>query len=104
MKRYCKTCGTEVDVQNMNVCPSCGKTTSYNTISEYTIQSRKEQLMAMHALMCNANDETIYMTWIYIMPDEPSEDDFRDIAMDDEQYNEFFDEFVRLIAKNGNRY
>ena len=38
------------------------------------------------------------------MPDCPSEEDFRDIAMDDNNYNECFDKFVRLIAKNGNRY
>ena len=58
----------------------------------------------MHALMCEANDESIYMSWIYTMPDCPSEDDFLYIAMDDKNYNECFDKFVRLIAKDGNRY
>ena len=57
----------------------------------------------MHELMCQANDENIYMTWIYLMPDEPSEEDFEYIASDDEAYNECFDLFVKLIAKKGNR-
>ena len=33
-----------------------------------------------------------------------SEEYFIDIALDDEQYNECFDLFVKLIAKKGNRY
>ena len=51
-----------------------------------------------------ANDENIYMTWILLMPDEPTDEDIEDIAMDDEAYNECFDLFVKLIAKKGNRY
>ena len=58
----------------------------------------------MHQLMCEANDEDIYMTWIYVMPDGATEEDFMDIAMDDEQYNECFDLFVKLIVKKGNRW
>ena len=54
--------------------------------------------------MCEANNENIYMVWIYLMPDCPSEEDFADIAINDEQYNECFDLFVELIAKKGNRY
>ena len=68
------------------------------------LNARINQLKAMHSLMCEANDENIYMTWIYVMPDCPTEDDFSFIASDDEQYNECFDTFVRLIAKKGNRY
>ena len=30
--------------------------------------------------------------------------DFYDVAMDDEAYNECFDEFVKLVADEGNRY
>ena len=65
---------------------------------------RVTQLKSMHQLMMAANDESIYMTWIYTVPDCPSKKDFIDIAMDDEKYNHCFDLFVKLIAKNGNRY
>lgn len=66
--------------------------------------ARVAQLKAMHELMLNANDEGIYMTWILLMPDCPMEEDFEDIAADEGLYNECFDLFVRLIAKQGNRY
>lgn len=67
-------------------------------------KQRVMQLKLMHELMLNANDESIYMTWIYIMPDSPMEEDFKDIAEDDDEYNVCFDLFVRLIAKQENRW
>lgn len=76
----------------------------YKAIKDYKTKSRIAQLKSMHELMCQANDEDIYMTWIYLMPDEPSDEDFEYIASDDEAYNECFDLFVKLIAKKGNRY
>lgn len=108
MNRYCKECGHKIEFQYGEIiayCPVCDKEIHRkDTISGYTLYARITQLKAMHALMTEANDESIYMSWIYLMPDCPSEDDFMDIAIDDEQYNECFDLFVRLIAKNGNRY
>ena len=67
-------------------------------------KARVAQLKAMHELMINANDESIYMTWIYVMPDEPMEEDFEYIAEDDDAYNHCFDLFVQLIARKGNRW
>lgn len=70
-----------------------------------TIRVRIEQLKAMHSLMMNTNDEEIYMTWIALgVPDCPREDDFEDIAEDDESYNECFDLFIRLIADKDYRW
>ena len=54
--------------------------------------------------MCEANDENIYMAWICTMPDCPTMEDFIDIAMSDEQYNDCFDKFVELIQYEGNRW
>ena len=106
--KYCKECGHHIEFQYGEMtayCPVCdGEITRKDTIDGYTRDARINQLKAMHKLMCNANDENIYMTWIYLMPDCPSEDDFVDIAISDEQYNECFDLFVKLIAKTGNRY
>ena len=73
-------------------------------MNKHKIESRIIQLKLMHELMRNANDETVYMSWILLMPDEPMEEDFEDIAADDELYHDCFDLFVRLIAKKGNRY
>lgn len=105
---YCKKCGHVVEFQygfTQTYCPGCETSVQrIDTIPGFTRESRIDQLKSMHNLMMEANDEGIYMTWIYLMPDCPSEEDFIDIAMDDEQYNECFDLFVKLIAKNGNRY
>ena len=107
--RYCKNCGSQIEFEygkELANCNLCNKTiTRAQTIRGFTRDSRVNQLKAMHDLMCEANDEGIYMTWISLgVPDCPSDEDFVFIAMSDEQYNECFDLFVRLIAKSGNRY
>ena len=73
-------------------------------MEHYVKKQRITQLKAMHKLMLNANDEEIYMTWIYRVPDQPTEEDFEDIAEDDEEYNECFELFLKLIVKEGNRW
>ena len=106
--RYCKECGHHIEFQygeKTAYCPICDKElTLKETIADYTLDARMTQLKAMHDLMCEANDEYIYMAWINLMPDCPSNEDIKDIALDDEMYNECFDLFVKLIAKDGNRY
>ena len=106
--RYCKQCGSEVEFGygiTQSYCPGCETSVQrIDTIAGYTRDARVNQLKSMHALMCEANDEMIYMSWINIMPDCPSEEDIESIAIDDKQYNECFDLFVKLISKNGNRY
>ena len=108
MKCYCKKCGSQLEFEygiTQVYCPGCKTSVQrVNTIALHTRNSRIIQLRAMHSLMQYANDEMIYMNWIYLMPDCPSEEDFESIAIDDEQYNECFDKFVRLIAHKGNRY
>ena len=70
-----------------------------------TMTVRIEQLRAMHSLMQNANDEDIYLTWATLgVPDEPSEEDFKDIAEDNEAYNESFDLFIKLISDDDYRW
>lgn len=106
--RYCKECGHQVEFEYgkfTGYCPICDKEVERkDTMSAHTRNARITQLKAMHTLMSEANDENIYMSWIYTMPDAPSEDDFKEIALSDESYNKCFDKFVRLIAKSGNRY
>ena len=105
---YCKECGNPIEFEYRKTaahCPTCNKEVEYkDTIAGYTRDARVAQLKAMHQLMCEANDEYIYMAWIYTVPDCPSDEDFIDIAMDDEQYNECFDLFIKLITKKGNRW
>lgn len=107
-KYYCKHCGTQVHFEygmTQTYCAGCDTSVQrVDVIVGFTRDARINQLKAMHELMTEANDENIYMTWIYLMPDCPSEEDFESIAISDEQYNECFDLFVKLIAKKGNRY
>ena len=105
---YCKECGYHINFQYgeaTSYCPICDKKiTRKDAIVGHTLDARINQLKAMHDLMCEANDEYIYMSWIYLMPDCPSDEDIKFIALSDESYNECFDLFVKLIAKGGNRY
>lgn len=66
-------------------------------IPKYTIEARAEQLKCMHNLMMNANDEEIYMRWIYLMPDGVEDEEFPFMAEDTDFYNECFDLFCKLI-------
>ena len=109
--RYCKHCGSKakeidrVHGERVFTCECRENPLKWNeVIPGFTRNARIAQLKAMHNLMVEANDESIYMTWIYRMPDCPTEEDFEEIAIDDEQYNGCFDLFVALIAREGNRY
>lgn len=105
---YCRHCGNKVIFNEEGKfwrCTCIDKNlNAEDIIRGYVRDARVAQLKAMHQLMCEANDEYIYMKWIYVMPDGATEEDFKDIAMDDEAYNECFDLFVKLIAKKGNRW
>ena len=106
--RYCRSCGHHIEInfeKFVGYCPVCDKTLGpADVIQGYRRDIRVRQLKAMHELMREANDENIYSSWIWEMPDEPSEDDFVNIAMNDQDYNACFDLFVKLIAKDGNRW
>lgn len=107
-KYYCRNCGAEIKVEygiETYTCGKCKKEIAYKDLMRsWVLDARVSQLKAMHNLMCEANDESIYMTWICTVPDCPTHEDFIDIAMDDEQYNEVFDLFVKLIKDKDNRW
>ena len=106
--RYCKECGHKVEFQygeTTAYCPVCDKEIEHkDAIAGYTLNARIKQIKAMHELMLNGNNESLYMSWIYLVPDCPNEDDFKYIAMNDSSYNECWDKFLRLVQKNGMRW
>ena len=108
MARYCKECGHHVEFhhgEKTAYCPMCDKElTLKESIADYTLDARMTQLEAMHTLLCEANDENLYMAWIEIMPDGAGIEDFRWLALNDEMYNECWDVFVKLVTKNGMRW
>jgi hypothetical protein len=108
MSILCRTCAHPVEIDresNTFYCADCNKElTKSDVIASWAFNARMRQLKAMHELMRNADDETIYMSWIGLVPDEPSEEDFEYIAADDDMYNECFDLFIELIQNKDNRW
>ena len=66
---------------------------------DFLTKYRFDKLKAMHNMMLHVNNENYYMTWIYTVPDEPTEEDFIDIATDAKMYNEVEGLFKRLITQ-----
>lgn len=69
-------------------------------------KDRLEAIIAMNTMVINMNDESAYMSWIYLVPDGANEWDFIDFATNDEgtNGNELFDEAVALFKKLWKRY
>lgn len=67
---------------------------------------RLDAIIAMHIMVCNINDEGAYMTWIYVVPDCPTEWDFIDFAKNDEgtTENALFNEAAELFKKLWKNY
>lgn len=63
-------------------------------------EQKLHNVKMMHEIMLSMNDENAYDSWIYTMPDEPSEDDFAWFAEDEDEYAELLETFDRLY----NRY
>ena len=64
-----------------------------------TREDRLNAVRLMHGVMTSMNNEDAYMAWIWVMPDEPSEDDFEYFA-DEIEFDELKQTFDRLF----NRY
>lgn len=58
-----------------------------------------KKLKLMHNVMMSMNNEDAYYSWIYVVPDEPSEDDFIYIASDADEYKDCEDTFDSLFKK-----
>lgn len=52
------------------------------------LKGRIELVKAMNTIITCINDEDAYMEWIYIVPDQATEDDFEFIAEDDEEFED----------------
>lgn len=67
-------------------------------LSRGIIEWRCKQLYHMHQLMCLANFEELYMSWIVVFPDCPNKYDYVEIAKDDELFKDCYNLFLRLIC------
>lgn len=72
------------------------------TVAEQIKEARLKNLKRMQNIACRMNIEDAYEYWsAYGIPDEPSEDDFVDIAEDDELYEDVVSAFVSIIYHYG---
>lgn len=62
-------------------------------------ESRIADLKAMDRLMRSMNNEEAFMAWIVIFPDGASEEDYADIAEDEEQFEECVLEFLSVMKR-----
>ncbi|MBP5565052.1 MAG: hypothetical protein J6X45_04960 [Lachnospiraceae bacterium] len=65
------------------------------------MKQRLKNLKRMHDTMTRMNNEEAYAVWITYVPDEPSEDDLKDIAEDVDDYDECVTLFVKLVYSYG---
>ena len=68
-------------------------------MTEQMKQSRIDDLKAMDRLMRSMNNEEAFMCWICIFPDGAIEDDYADIAEDEEQFEECVLEFLSVMRR-----
>jgi hypothetical protein len=64
-----------------------------------TRNERLEAVKLMHETMICMNNENAYFTWIWTMPDCPTEEDFEWFADDEYQYNDLYGTFLRLVDR-----
>lgn len=65
-------------------------------------ETRLKNLKRMHDIACRMNIEDAYEYWsTYGIPDEPSEDDYVDIAESDNLYEDIVRAFVSMIYHYG---
>lgn len=64
--------------------------------------NRKLELVkAMHSIVQAMNNEDAYFNWIYLMPDEPTEEDFMGFATNEDDFNDLTRSFFRLCKIYG---
>ena len=61
---------------------------------------RLDLIRGMNALIISMNNEEAYARWIYLVPDEATDEDLQEIAEDDE----LFDDAITLFCKLFNCY
>ena len=63
-----------------------------------SLKNRIEILKYMNDFIIELGDEDIYSSWIMTVPDEPTESDFIDMALDMPFYNYVIEVYADLVA------
>ncbi|MCH5179927.1 MAG: hypothetical protein J1F32_01780 [Erysipelotrichales bacterium] len=63
------------------------------------IRARIDLLILMHNFITQIDDEELYGYWIeFAVPDDPSDDDFKYIANDDELFGDCYRTFKDIVS------
>lgn len=62
---------------------------------------RAKLVEAMNNIIIAINDESAYCSWIYLVPDEATQEDFNDIAADEDMFSDVCVLFRKLLKKYG---
>lgn len=105
---YTREHGPQAAIDLLLLCPDNYKDDFDKAMHELLDMEEKRMismmnwLQAAHKVMQSMNDEDCYYSWILTVPDEPTMDDFEDIAVDDEKsahvvarFHELFDYYKR---------
>lgn len=65
------------------------------------IKERFEILKSMNSIVLSINDESAYMSWIYLIPDQADDEDLMYCAEDEEIFAEACTLFRSLIRSYG---
>jgi hypothetical protein len=64
--------------------------------------AKLETVKAMHQIVSYMNDEDAYMSWINLVPDQATEEDFVDLAENDmDEVAKLFREILARFGKSG---
>ena len=70
-------------------------------MDNWMLRSHIDALRLMHELVKHFNLEDAYEHWILVVPDEPSDEDFEEIAGDEEEFQNCVDLFLRICKLYG---
>lgn len=63
------------------------------------MSERYHFMKAMHSIVCSLNNEEAYYEWIYLVPDQASDEDLFDIAEDDDMFKEACETFRNIMSE-----
>lgn len=61
------------------------------------VNERIKLLERLHEVVRNMNHEDAYMVWIFAVPDEPTREDFAEIASNDADFKEVINLFKEIF-------
>lgn len=105
-KRFCETLKQRNEEFGINIPAPTFEEYCKQQNHEYNtpykeLTERAEHMKAMHSIIQTMNNEDAYMEWIYLVPDGATEEDFIDIADDDDMFDEACRLFCTLIRRYG---